>query len=288
MKDLENYIIKLFEEKNTPLLPQKEVEEFITKKSNLKGLTSADYYLASFSLNDLIKNKTEIFIDKERENFEALVTYFAKKNIIWIDETLYKYLSQNPDTVTDQQVLFLGLENALPVTNNLFPKIDSEKSLPKVKLYCPSKSCLTKFVENKYGSLTLNRQQICYYCLNLPREYFTSALAKWEELFYSFEDKAWKSSKKPSSELSALIKSISKEGYLTPLCFTLTDKGQLLPLGCNTRLMLAKYLGMESIPAVIILSYLGENIREELFVNKIENQKVMAEEYLKPYVMYNI
>ena len=283
MEDIEEYIISKFEN-NSNLFPSLEKKEVDSKKYIPKTLTSADSYLCSFSFSDLQNSGINI---KQVTSIKKEAILFCKYNILHVTNSLYYRLQNSPDLVFDVEVFVIGIEFLQnDKIKKLFNFPNDVFDFPKVKLYCPSKTIETTF--KNQGFLQLPELNLPCYCINIHRDYFSQNLQKWREIYYSFKDKTWKSGYKTVSELQSLIKDISKNGFKHPLCFSITGQGQLVSLGCNTRIMLAKYLGMEYIPAIICLNYLGENIQSELFVTEKKDEKALAEYYLSPYIVFNV
>ena len=120
---------------------------------------------------------------------------------------------------------------------------------------------------------------IKYYYYNLPYEYYSQHLPRFNELYFDEEENCWRSNIKSISGFKELFRNVKECGFKNPLCFTLTRKGQLIPLCCSTRIMLACYLKMPVIPAVIFITASRD---EE---GDLDNRD-LANKYLNPDILF--
>lgn len=155
-----------------------------------------------------------------------------------------------------------------------------KEKYPDLDLKYPNQVYLSKFSEENvselYGELT---NGVRYYCYNLPYEYYSQHQSHHRELFYDHENKVWKSSSKRRSSLLKLVRDIANKGYKYPLCFVLGDNYQLIPIGCHTRIMIATFLKLPTIPAVILI--MSETFKGDESVNN----KELAKKYLAPFIL---
>ena len=150
------------------------------------------------------------------------------------------------------------------------PNLDNYK-YSKFNIICK------KSKERRSGTLS---NGINYYCYNLPYEYYSQHKTHFRELFYDSEEKTWKSSSKSGKHLKELIDNIAKEGFKCPLCFALAKNGQLIPIGCHTRIMIACFLNLPTIPAVILT--IPETYEGDKNINNIK----LANRYLNPNILF--
>jgi len=120
----------------------------------------------------------------------------------------------------------------------------------KANFIFPQKIRYSIFKHKLSGSID---SDISYYCYNLPFAYYKEHLVKDNELRYDENENEWTSGAKNIRSVNFLIEDIAKDGFKQPLIFLLTEEAQLVPLCCSTRIMIACYLQLPKIPAVIVL-----------------------------------
>ena len=281
---IEDFILSKVEGE-TNLLPTMTYKEVQTKKTKPKYTATADYYLCTINSIKELEEAGIKLVSIGDIDVQAIL--FCKDNCIYMNQIPYMTLTDSRKNFPlDLEVLVVNIEDIKDKTKKILNLKLPKKEISSFKLYCPSKTIESTFTESK--QFNLSEINTTCYCVNLHKDYFSQNLQKWMEIYYSYKDEVWKSSFKTVSELQALIKDISKNGFKYPLCFCLTSQGQLISLGCNTRLMIAKYLGMEYIPAIICNFPQTEEKYTETYVNKLEDQRALAEYYLSPYIVYTI
>lgn len=138
------------------------------------------------------------------------------------------------------------------------------------KLKFPNKVIYTKWKETIYEQK--------YLCINIPQEYFLEHYIKKAMLYFNSKEEMWFSSHKSIKVLQRMIDNVAKNGFNHPLCFALNNLGQLYPLSCNSRLLIARYLNLPSIPAVILI----DNIKVPDGTIDCKNR---VTKYLSPYLV---
>lgn len=280
--DIEEYILDKFENDHS-LFPRLKYEEINTKKVTPKNPISADWYECNISYNELLSLNFKI---QESNSNEDLILFCKHKTFYISQKFMYKSKTF-PDKVVTVRLLVIALElledsRFFEVFNIPKPSMD----IPKFKLYCPSKTLLATFEEPKV--INLPEISTRCYCINLPYEYFSLNLQKWLEYSYSFKEQAWRISYDNLEYIKNLIKDIGKRGLQNPLCFALSSKGQLVSLACNSRMFLAKYLGLDYVPAIICISDRFNFNDAKQFINEEQDVRALANKCLAPYILYNI
>lgn len=130
------------------------------------------------------------------------------------------------------------------------------------------------FKESKFGKI----ENLNYYAINLPLDYYKTHLVKDNQLYY--DNNTWTSSDKSHKQVQDLIDDIAKEGFNCPLCFRLCRNGQLCPMACNTRLFIARYLDLPYIPAIILIGGDFDDLGQ-----KDKDFRDLANKYLSPFVI---
>lgn len=132
----------------------------------------------------------------------------------------------------------------------------------------------------RYGNMNLAGNDIFYLCINLPAEYYLTHYQEFEHLLYDTDINKFESKGKSQECIQFLIDSIAREGFKKPLIFKINKNGQLRGIANKCRIMIARYLNLPTIPAIVV-SYPDEG-----YVNSMSGDyRALAEKYLSPYLL---
>lgn len=185
--------------------------------------------------------------------------------LLYLPHFYKKLLSDNPD-------------KKFPINLKVIEEHPSENlSIP---FQFPNKVRYKVFDSIKYGNIDLGGNGIFYLCLNLPSEYYLTHYKEFEHLLYNTDTEEFESNGRIQNCLQYLINDIAENGFLKPLIFKVNRNGQLRGIANKCRIMVARYLQLPTIPAVIV-SY-----PEEEYVNSQSgNYRNLAEKYFSPYLL---
>ena len=283
------YNIKLlFSDKYNPIINKwKSKKRYITKKLDLE-----DFYITKIEemqSKNLLPATTLLKWKKKKLDEEALNRIKTYREITTVNPKDYKNVVFSPEA---QELLggswYVGDTDLFITTKEDFEKEKltirsylKKNKYPKLDLPYPKSIYYRKFdfSSNEISSCGSLDKKTFYYCYNLPYEYYSQHKPHFRELFYDTEEKCWKSSSKSRKSLEGLINSVAENGFKQPLCFLLAENYQLIPIGCHTRILIATYLQLPTIPSVILV--LPETFKGNKNVNNIE----LARKYLTPYIL---
>lgn len=261
--DLEDLIVNQFE-KDQSLLPPMELESFdLSAGGDLSTLiNTCKTEIISVDM-DQAYNVSNLLFLKDPTDVTVILNKINK--IFYVPGFYKRILSDNPDKKFDLNTKII--DKATPD----IPQPDFD--IPKVVNY-------KKFSALAYGNIQLGGEQVFYYCLNLPAEYYLTHYKEYDHLLYDLQKKQFLSSNKDFSTVQYLINSIATEGFRNPLIFKINNNGLLKGICNSTRLMIARLLQLPTIPAVIVLS------PSNTFVNSnTGDYRDLAEKYLSPYII---
>ena len=228
--------------------------------------------LSIFKFSKHIKEKREIKLKIEKSPESIIIEAIEERKVRIPEFKLKSLTNPQPGNIMD-----LCID-------------DSDKTKPLDFIF-PKSIKYSIFKEKCYGKISSN---LSYYCYNLPLEYYEKHLNTsckvleietgeyvklFPELTFDSLEQHWTSSIKGYHYVNRLIKEISKDGFKQPLIFYLTSNAQLIPLCCTTRIMIASYLQLPTIPSVVILP-----VRQE--VQETEDCRALAKKFLEPEIIF--
>lgn len=208
-------------------------------------------------------NVSNLLFMNDHSELQAVLN--KNNKLLYLPHFYKKLLSDNPD-------------KKFPINLKVIEEHPSENlSIP---FQFPNKVRYKVFDSIKYGNIDLGGNGIFYLCLNLPSEYYLTHYKEFEHLLYNTDTEEFESNGKIQNCLQYLINDIAENGFLKPLIFKVNRNGQLRGIANKCRIMIARYLQLPTIPAVIV-SYPDEG-----YVNSQSgNYRNLAEKYLSPYLL---
>lgn len=260
---LEDLILKKFENPSE-LWPETELKSYKSEPGKLVPLLH-NVHKETMSLNmDEVYNVANLLFIKDPT--EKLVTFNKLNKLLSVPSYYMELLSNNPLKRFDIEM-------------EVIDKRDEDAKEPN--FVYPKNTNYKVFKENKFGNIQIGGKNVMYYFLNLPKEYYLTHYKYYDHLLYNTDTGRYQAFQKPDIELQELINSIAEEGFRCPLLFYVNQSGMLKGICNKARLMIARYLDLPSIPAVIILAESAGS-----FANSISgNLREMAEKYLSPYIV---
>lgn len=285
--ELNKYIEQLSSEEFSPVLTTKETKKEEGDLSHIAGFVQ--YVERDICLKDLERFEN-LILDKNEpdtsENARKLlynpydgIRYYAKTNTLIVPECILSILPARC------LVACYNLEAADSIyywfnpclKNYLVPKLEFV-GIPETIKYSvfEEKKCIEK--ETPFGKAQ------CLY-LNLPYEYYSKACCVDNEtLAYSFNDRYFIGhSNCNESKLNHLCYDIAVNDFKKPLQFKLLDNGRIMPYMSNKRFLMALYLKLPYIPAVVCLDSVSFYEEEKNWYSPKEDVSKIANELFAPY-----
>ena len=262
--DMEDLIINRFENQDD-LLPQSilvEIENPV--KGNLVPLmNNCRHFVYSFNMDEAYNLANLLFI---KDPTETNAIYNRLNRVFYLPSFYKELLSANP-------------KKRFSIDTLIIERRDEFANEPN--FIFPNKVFYRKFNEVKYGRVEIDGKNIMYYCMNIPKEYYIKHYKYFDHLLYDIDKNEYISNNKKQDKVQELINSIAMYGFNTPLLFYVNQSGMLKGICNKTRLMIARYLDLPSIPAIIVLGDLPDAFPQ----SSGGNCKELAEKFLSPYIV---
>lgn len=292
-QDYRNFVVsKLGTSEYSPELELDTCPLNVNNQQDCQSISESAYFEIKKDFLDQFENViinendeiTEQNFDKLKNYFYDGVIYYAVNDTLVIPQAIYHYL--NDETPINVKITVYNYAKRIKdyeVFKNFGKTVQNTLHFE----YIPEICTFSKLKETKFGIFKALEDKYFdynYLYINLPKEFYTNHIVDNKFLIYNTEENIYYGhSCANQTKLNVLAKDVAKNGLKKVIQFKLLKDGSLLPLFSNKRLLIAKYLGLPSIPACIISEpFTGYEFSHYI---KPEVNKEKLNEFLKPYFM---
>lgn len=292
-QDYRNFVVnKLGTSEYSPELELDTCPLSVNNQQDCQSISESAYFEIKKDFLNQFKNViinendeiTEQNFNKLKDYFYDGMIYYAITDTLVIPQTIYHYL--NDETTINVKITVYNYAKRIK-DYEIFKNFGKTVQNTLHFEYIPEICTFSKLKETKFGIFKALEDKYFdynYLYINLPKEFYTNHIVDNKFLIYNTEESIYYGhSCANQTKLNVLAKDVAKNGLKKVIQFKLLKDGSLLPLFSNKRLLIAKYLGLPSIPACIISEPFASY--DFSYYIKPEVNKEKLNEFLKPYFM---
>lgn len=182
------------------------------------------------------------------------ICYYGLTGTLAIPRSIVRYLHNHSTIYAIFTIYDLDkVQNPMEIFRLLKPLPDNIPQLDFVGI--PDRVAVNTLKETAYGMVMDDHQDLYHYLfVNLPYAYYKNCTVDCEFLSYNLTEQYYQAHSDCNiSKINHLAYDIATNGLQSAIQFKLLDDGNIIPYFSNKRYLIARYLQLPEIPAIIIL-----------------------------------